>query len=230
MHGEILVGDETIAFDGIGQRDHSWGVRDWWSLGWVWTAGGLEDGTRFHTTRIRVPGPRGLRPRLRAASRRRARADRGVHGRGGARRPRVPARQRRSPAGRSTGDRAGGVLARSTSSTTTAPARRVARFPRALCRFDDRRRPHRASAGRSGTSPADRDRRGRLTRRSPGARRPSTSSTPSASSASSRSSSPSPGCSSGSSCPGDALLFTAGFFASGPSARSTSRSTCRSSR
>ena len=30
-----------------------WGVRDWWTLGWVWTAGGLEDGTRFHATRIR---------------------------------------------------------------------------------------------------------------------------------------------------------------------------------
>ncbi|MGV3760717.1 MAG: DUF7065 domain-containing protein, partial [Actinomycetota bacterium] len=29
VHGEILVGDEVIAFDGIGQRDHSWGVRDW---------------------------------------------------------------------------------------------------------------------------------------------------------------------------------------------------------
>ena len=56
VHGEILVGDETIAFDGIGQRDHSWGVRDWWAFGWVWTAGGLDDGTRFHTTRVRIPG------------------------------------------------------------------------------------------------------------------------------------------------------------------------------
>src|SRR3546814_9841784 len=53
VHGEILVGDERIDFDGIGQRDHSWGERDWWSLGWVWTAGALDDGTRFHTTRIR---------------------------------------------------------------------------------------------------------------------------------------------------------------------------------
>jgi len=56
VHGEILVGDETIAFDGVGQRDHSWGVRDWWNVGWVWTAGWMEDGTRFHTTRVRVPG------------------------------------------------------------------------------------------------------------------------------------------------------------------------------
>ncbi|MGH9083879.1 MAG: DUF7065 domain-containing protein [Acidimicrobiales bacterium] len=56
VHGEVLIGDETIAFDGVGQRDHSWGVRDWWQFGWVWTAGWLEDGTRFHTTRVRIPG------------------------------------------------------------------------------------------------------------------------------------------------------------------------------
>ena len=100
VHGEILVGDETIDFDGIGQRDHSWGVRDWWSFGWVWTAGGLDDGTRFHTARIRVPGHGRLRARLRPAARRRrssrstcARAERG------ARRPRVPHRRRRSRCG-----------------------------------------------------------------------------------------------------------------------------------
>jgi hypothetical protein len=62
VHGEILVGDEVIAFDGVGQRDHSWGVRDWWSFGWVWTAGWLDDGTRFHTTRVRVPGAEGFAP------------------------------------------------------------------------------------------------------------------------------------------------------------------------
>ena len=31
VHGEILVGREKIDFDGFGQRDHSWGVRDWWA-------------------------------------------------------------------------------------------------------------------------------------------------------------------------------------------------------
>ena len=50
VHGEILVGDERIEFDGWGQRDHSWGAaRDWWSMGWSWTAGRLEDGTRWHS-------------------------------------------------------------------------------------------------------------------------------------------------------------------------------------
>lgn len=54
VHGEVLVGDESIALDAIGQRDHSWGVRDWWTLGWTWTAGWLDDGTRFHGTAVRL--------------------------------------------------------------------------------------------------------------------------------------------------------------------------------
>ena len=54
VHGEILVGDEQIDFDGWGQRDHSWGVRDWWTLGWLWTAGRLEDGARFHANHTRL--------------------------------------------------------------------------------------------------------------------------------------------------------------------------------
>lgn len=48
VHGEILVGTEVIDFDGWGQRDHSWGVRDWWDTGWMWSAGRMDDGTRFH--------------------------------------------------------------------------------------------------------------------------------------------------------------------------------------
>jgi hypothetical protein len=54
--GEVLVGDEKVELDGWGQRDHSWGVRDWWTLGWCWTAGRLEDGTRFHAAAPRIEG------------------------------------------------------------------------------------------------------------------------------------------------------------------------------
>ncbi len=52
VHGTVLVGQEEIAIDGWGQRDHSWGVRDWWGLSWSWMAGRLEDGTRFHGTAV----------------------------------------------------------------------------------------------------------------------------------------------------------------------------------
>jgi hypothetical protein len=35
-------------FEGYGERDHSWGVRDWWSASWLWSSGRLEDGTYLH--------------------------------------------------------------------------------------------------------------------------------------------------------------------------------------
>lgn len=56
VHGELLVGDERLEIDGHGQRDHSWGVRDWWSYGWSWTAGRLDDGTRFHGVDVVLDG------------------------------------------------------------------------------------------------------------------------------------------------------------------------------
>jgi hypothetical protein len=57
VSGEIMVGRESISFDGWGQRDHSWGVRDWWAPpGWVWTAGRLDDGTAFHAVKALVEG------------------------------------------------------------------------------------------------------------------------------------------------------------------------------
>ena len=55
VEGEILVGDERIDFRGSGQRDHSWGVRDWWAMSHHWCEGALEDGTRFHGTHA-MPG------------------------------------------------------------------------------------------------------------------------------------------------------------------------------
>ena len=56
------------------------GVRDWWTVDWSWTAGRLDDGTRFHGTDVTLGGDRVCRHRLRAAARR---ADR----RGGRGRP-----------------------------------------------------------------------------------------------------------------------------------------------
>ena len=40
----------------MGQRDHSWGVRDWWSAEWMWSAAHLEDGTHLHGVEFRLPG------------------------------------------------------------------------------------------------------------------------------------------------------------------------------
>lgn len=50
--GEVLVDQERIPLDGPGQRDHSWGLRDWWSVGWSWCSSALDDGTRTHATHV----------------------------------------------------------------------------------------------------------------------------------------------------------------------------------
>jgi hypothetical protein len=54
--GTVTVDGHTLAVEGHGQRDHSWGVRDWWAFGWCWFAGRLDDGTRVHGADIRIPG------------------------------------------------------------------------------------------------------------------------------------------------------------------------------
>jgi hypothetical protein len=55
VHGTVRVGDEELELAGPGQRDHSWGVRDWWSMDWVWSAACLSDGERVHAVQIRLP-------------------------------------------------------------------------------------------------------------------------------------------------------------------------------
>jgi hypothetical protein len=54
--GSVTVDGEQVRLDGPGQRDHSWGVRDWWTFGWCWSAGHLDDGTHTHLTHVRMEG------------------------------------------------------------------------------------------------------------------------------------------------------------------------------
>ena len=57
VSGTITVdGREVIVREVAGQRDHSWGVRDWWAMDWVWSALHLDDGTHIHGVDIRIPG------------------------------------------------------------------------------------------------------------------------------------------------------------------------------
>jgi hypothetical protein len=48
VHGEILLGEEAIDFEGSGHRVHCWGPVDWEAAAWCWSAGRLDDGTSFH--------------------------------------------------------------------------------------------------------------------------------------------------------------------------------------
>jgi hypothetical protein len=52
VQGTISIDDEEIVISGPGQRDHSWGSRDWWASDWMWTAFHLDDGTRVHAVTL----------------------------------------------------------------------------------------------------------------------------------------------------------------------------------
>ncbi|HEX3909255.1 MAG TPA: phosphotransferase [Solirubrobacteraceae bacterium] len=57
VSGTIHVGEESLQLrEAVGQRDHSWGARDWWSMDWVWSAAHLQDGTHLHAVELRLPG------------------------------------------------------------------------------------------------------------------------------------------------------------------------------
>ncbi|WP_287033643.1 phosphotransferase [Mycobacterium sp.] len=52
VEGTIVIDGEEITIAGPGQRDHSWGSRDWWANDWMWTAFHLDDGTRVHAVTL----------------------------------------------------------------------------------------------------------------------------------------------------------------------------------
>ena len=50
VSGTVRIGDEELELSGPGQRDHSWGARDWWASDWMWSALHLDDGTHTHAS------------------------------------------------------------------------------------------------------------------------------------------------------------------------------------
>jgi hypothetical protein len=57
VSGTVTVDDTEHALNAVpGQRDHSWGVRDWWGMDWLWSALHLDDGTHLHAVDVRIPG------------------------------------------------------------------------------------------------------------------------------------------------------------------------------
>ena len=57
VSGSVTIDDTSYTVDSVpGQRDHSWGVRDWWGMDWIWSAVHLDDGTHLHGVNIRIPG------------------------------------------------------------------------------------------------------------------------------------------------------------------------------
>lgn len=55
-HGTVTIDGREYTINAVpGQRDHSHGVRDWWSMDWVWSALHLTDGTHLHGVDLRIP-------------------------------------------------------------------------------------------------------------------------------------------------------------------------------
>ncbi len=52
--GHVTVDGTRIEVDWAGQRDHSWGARDWWAIEWNWMAVHLDDGSRWHSAAVPV--------------------------------------------------------------------------------------------------------------------------------------------------------------------------------
>ncbi len=56
VRGHVEVDGERLEVAGDGERDHSWGHRDWWAFPWMWTWGRLDDGTYLHATKPDIDG------------------------------------------------------------------------------------------------------------------------------------------------------------------------------
>lgn len=52
VSGDIMLGDEIIRVEFPGQRDHSWGERNWWTNEWRWVRAWFDDGSAYHGTEV----------------------------------------------------------------------------------------------------------------------------------------------------------------------------------
>jgi Phosphotransferase enzyme family/SCP-2 sterol transfer family len=56
VSGTVTIGDEVLTINGPGQRDHSWGDRNWWSMDWTWLSAHFDDDTHAQVIELRLPG------------------------------------------------------------------------------------------------------------------------------------------------------------------------------
>ena len=57
VSGVVSIDGAELAISGWGERDHSWGERDWWQVSWLWSSGRLADGTAFHGMQANIGFP-----------------------------------------------------------------------------------------------------------------------------------------------------------------------------
>lgn len=54
--GESEATGRTLTIEGPGERDHSWGTRDWTAAEWLWISGGFDDGAAYNHLSAWLPG------------------------------------------------------------------------------------------------------------------------------------------------------------------------------
>jgi hypothetical protein len=129
--GTVTIDGRTTTVDCAGQRDHSWGVRDWWVIPWNWTSGHFADGTFVHAARSIHPDIELFATGYTVAADGTLTPADGVENEVETDAERLPvaARQRIGPA-RFTTEPVGHAPV-----LLVAPDGREARFPRAMCRY-----------------------------------------------------------------------------------------------
>jgi hypothetical protein len=55
IKGRLTIGDETYDIDGLGERDHSWGIREWTAPKmWIWLTCQFSDTEALNVTKLAV--------------------------------------------------------------------------------------------------------------------------------------------------------------------------------
>lgn len=59
--GDVSIGDETVSVDAMGERDHSWGIRDWRGVdSWRWFSCLFDEENALHFWRANEAGAEGV--------------------------------------------------------------------------------------------------------------------------------------------------------------------------
>lgn len=53
--GTVTIDGRDRAVDTVGERDHSWGVREWTDAEWLWISGAFDDGTAYNHLTFWLP-------------------------------------------------------------------------------------------------------------------------------------------------------------------------------
>jgi hypothetical protein len=57
LRGRLVIDGDEVVLDALGERDHSWGVRDWIApTMWIWLTAQFSDGIAMNLTKLMIEG------------------------------------------------------------------------------------------------------------------------------------------------------------------------------